>query len=110
MARFAAGSWDDVDLFVTVVLSGKSDPLAVRGEFPEDFDAWMRRQTQCGADAGRRGPKVAGVSEDDAVAANVRGPQEFRLRIRADRKDNNAGEGLMILSKQGNLQEYPQVC
>ena len=37
--RFAAGSRDDVDLLVAVVLAGESDPLAVRGEFPEDFDA-----------------------------------------------------------------------
>jgi hypothetical protein len=42
LARLAAGGWNDVDLFVAVVLAGEGNPLSVRREFPEDLDARMR--------------------------------------------------------------------
>jgi hypothetical protein len=87
----ATGSGNNIHLFVTVVLSRESDPLSVRREFAENLDAGVRSQTQRIATCRGRGPKIAGVSENYAVAANVGKPQEFRLGICGDGKNENAG-------------------
>ena len=53
----------------------------------------MRRQPNRAAAVGGRGPKVAGVSESDAVAVNVRETQQLCLRCRGCRSDQGNKKG-----------------
>jgi hypothetical protein len=71
-----------IDLFVSVILAGERDPLAVRRELAEHLDAWMSREP-CGRPArGRRGPQITAVGKDNFVAANVGEAQQLCLRRR----------------------------
>jgi hypothetical protein len=82
LPRFAAVAAHDVDLLVAVDLAGERDPAAVRRELREQLDARCRGQSRRRPTLDRRQPEVAAIGEHDALAVNVRMPQQARLRGR----------------------------
>ncbi len=79
LLRFAAAGGNDIDLFVAVVLAGEGDGLAVGGELREDLDTRMCREARGSASGGSDHPKVAAISEDDAVVVDVGEAQKLGL-------------------------------
>ncbi len=90
LSRHPAARGHDVDLLVTVVLAGESDPLAVRRELRKQLLTRVCGQAcRCAARA-RCHPQIAGVDEHDLVPVDVGKPQELGLRRGAARRKHGS--------------------
>ncbi len=78
-----------IDIGVPVVLAGKSDPLAVGGEFREPLFSVVERQPRRRAPGGGNRPDVLSVDKNDRPLVDVRKPHQgpsgaLRSRDRGD--------------------------
>ncbi len=95
LPRHAAAGGNHIDLLIAVVLSGEGDPLSIGRKLRKHFNARMGRQPDGRPTSGWRGPKVAGVSEDYAVAVDVGKAQQLCLgmdRVKAEQPKDECGE------------------
>ena len=76
LLRIAAFGGHGVDVKIAVVLTRKADPLAVRREFREKFQARMRGDAPRHPARPRHQPQVAAVTENNLVFGNVGEPHE----------------------------------